>query len=30
MLTSLANSKPTVNKDDMEKMLKFREDFGQL
>lgn len=29
MLRSLANSKPTVNEDDMKKLLKFCEDFGQ-
>lgn len=29
MLKSLATSKPTVNEQDMEKLEKFKEDFGQ-
>lgn len=29
MLKSLATSKPTVNDDDMAKLRKFQEDFGQ-
>lgn len=29
MLRSLANTKPTVNEQDLEKLKKFTEDFGQ-
>lgn len=29
MLKSLASTKPTVNEDDMKKLDKFTEDFGQ-
>lgn len=29
MLLSIATSKPTVNDDDMQKLDKFKEDFGQ-
>lgn len=29
MLRSLANTKPTVNEQDLEKLRKFTEDFGQ-
>lgn len=29
MLRSLANTKPTVNEEDLEKLKKFTEDFGQ-
>lgn len=29
MLRSLANTKPTVNEQDLDKLKKFTEDFGQ-
>lgn len=29
MLRSLMNTKPTVNKNDMDKLLQFTKDFGQ-
>lgn len=29
MLRSLSNTKPTVNEEDLEKLKKFTEDFGQ-
>lgn len=29
MLKSLATSKPTVNDEDLKKLMKFAEDFGQ-